>query len=241
MRKKMAFFSVLLLCILMSFAGCGEEEKQIELSEHQKAWIADIDGPMRETLAASAGIIEHMTDEEREARLDGLIERIQTENLDDQQIAYAVRELICEFKIAHMGFSRSKEYIEETDFDVYPIAGKWFGDDFYIIAAAPEYENCVGQRLVAIEGMKLEEVVESYSRILIKETGQAVHNYTQVVEVPLEHTGCILYTTEHEDFSYVLDQRAKDVNKGVEPDVEVCQTYQDYVNGIDTVYQKAVE
>ena len=55
-------------------SGCesNEEKDTIELTEHQKAWIADIDGEMREKLDLSAGITENMTKEERRLWYDFL-------------------------------------------------------------------------------------------------------------------------------------------------------------------------
>lgn len=424
-----------------------EEQRFSALTAHQKAWIADINGEMRKALDLSAGITENMSKEEREKRLDTLIEKIETEQWNDDQIAYYIRQMISDFGIAHMGFGRPDEYCSEKCDVCYPIIGKWFGDDYYIIGTIPEYQEYLGSRLVAIEGKELSEVLKHYDEryanetyawlkscfegyndigfgeadfiylnikedsekstacftferdgrssdvevegIVIKdnqspdfvtiydnmkslpfamgvyveserapftykldeknkafyfqynqcvdssiqgeesgypefkgffaemiqamkdeegkydilvidlringggsemllnqavseygeylnqypikvligkntfsagvdaidtilysfddvslygeETGLAIHNYTGVIENTLPNTGCILYTTDHQDFSYVIQKRQQDLSRGVMPDVEVPLNYEEYIKGIDSVYLRAVQ
>ena len=74
-----------------------------------------------------------------------------------------------------------------------------------------------------------------------EETGLAIHNYTGGIENVLSNTGCILYTADHEDFSYEIDKRAQDLSRGVMPDEEVILDYKEYIEGKDTVYLKAVQ
>lgn len=424
-----------------------EEQRFSALTAHQKAWIADINGEMRKALDLSAGITENMSKEEREKRLDTLIEKIETEQWNDDQIAYYIRQMISDFGIAHMGFGRPDEYCSEKCDVCYPIIGKWFGDDYYIIGTIPEYQEYLGSRLVAIEGKELSEVLKHYDeryanetyawlkscfegyndigfgeadfiylnikedsekstacftferdgrssdvevegvvikdnqspdfvtiydnmkslpfamgvyveserapftykldeknkafyfqynqcvdssmqgeesgypefksffaemiqamkdeegkydilvidlringggsemllnqavseygeylnqypiKVLIgkntfsagvdaidtilysfddvslygEETGLAIHNYTGVIENTLPNTGCVLYTTDHQDFSYVIQKRQQDLSRGVMPDVEVPLNYEEYIKGIDSVYLRAVQ
>lgn len=74
-----------------------------------------------------------------------------------------------------------------------------------------------------------------------EETGLSVHNYTKVKTTILEQTECELKTTQQEDFSYALIDRAEDTSRGVLPDVEIIQTFDDYMLGIDDVYLNAVK
>ena len=74
-----------------------------------------------------------------------------------------------------------------------------------------------------------------------EETGQAVHNYTFIKLVTLPNTHSELWITQHKDFSYVLINRAEDVSMGVLPDVEVIQSFSNYINGIDDVYYEAIK
>lgn len=449
MRKCILTFIIFMVTGLF-LSGCetNKEKNTIELTEHQKAWIADIDGEMREALDLAAGITENMTEEEREKRLDTLVEKIKSEQWNDDQITYYIRQMISDFGIAHMEFKRPDEYCSESNKNCYPIIGKWFGEEYYVIKTLPEYKECLGSKLVAIEGKNLSEVLEKYDqryanetytwlkrcfevynsigfsemdfvylgimkkekntacftfekagktnvvevegidiememekahqyvsiyddmetlpfgervyedsgqapftylldkenrafyfqynectdssiegvesgypefesffdemiktmkakegqydiwivdlrnngggseallnqaiekyeeylrkypiKVLIgmntfsagvdaidtilytfddvtlfgEETGLAIHNYTGGIENVLSNTGCILYTADHEDFSYEIDKRAQDLSRGVMPDEEVILDYKEYIEGKDTVYLKAVQ
>lgn len=68
------------------------------------------------------------------------------------------------------------------------------------------------------------------------ETGMAIHNYTEVKQNVLKNTGCTIYTTAHEDTSMAIDKRAKDISKGVLPDVEIEEKYDDFIQGKDDAY-----
>src|SRR5574344_1472780 len=110
------------LCFLLIIAsicvvGCGKKKNNSKensdnkkLTEHQEAWIKDLDGTFRETLAKSAGVTENMTDDERNQRIDEIIDNIKTKDLNDDEVVYSIRKLISDFKIAHMDFTRSDEY-----------------------------------------------------------------------------------------------------------------------------------
>lgn len=171
MRKFILTFVIFMVTGLF-LSGCesNEEKDTIELTEHQKAWIADIDGEMREKLDLSAGITENMTKEEREKRLDTLIEKIKTERWNDDQITYYIRQMISDFGIAHMDFKRPDEYCSKSNKNCYPIVGKWFGEEYYIIKTLPEYKEYLGSKLVAIEGKDLSEVLEKYDQRYSNET-----------------------------------------------------------------------
>ena len=73
-----------------------------------------------------------------------------------------------------------------------------------------------------------------------EETGLAIHNYTGKITIELKNTGYLLDITGHKDRNYEIYKRTDNVNKGVLPDVEVSQSYEDFINGVDTVYNKAV-
>ena len=77
-----------------------------------------------------------------------------------------------------------------------------------------------------------------------EEAGQAVYNYTGIIESVLENTGGALSVTTRKVFYRELNTRAyvrsEDIYAGVMPDVEVLQTFEGYRNGVDEVYLKAV-
>ena len=49
-----------------------------------------------------------------------------------------------------------------------------------------------------------------------------------------------IYITQQKDYCYEIHKRAEDIHAGVMPDVEVLQTFEGYINGVDEVYLRAV-
>lgn len=165
---KKVFLVLAVLCCIFG-AGCNKNEAQKELTEHQKAWIADIDGALREGLAQAAGVNEFVSAEERNERIDRLIRRIEKAYLEDAEIIAAIQELISDIRIAHMNFYPGADY--QTAYqERYVVCGKWFADGFYIMLTLEENQEWLGSRLVSINGMDLEEVLKLYDRIYSNET-----------------------------------------------------------------------
>ena len=180
-KLKVLFLGMMTVCLL---ASCGWKKKEVkrelteqeemkqeeikqELTEHQKAWIADIDGPLREGLASAAGVNEFLSDEERNERLDALIRRIETEYLDDYEICASIKELISDIRIAHINFTPGNGYAGHKA--IYVVCGQWFADGFYVMGTLEEDKECLGSRLLAVNGIELEEVLKRYDRIYSNE------------------------------------------------------------------------
>lgn len=166
MKKKIGL-GILTVILLISASSVFLIQKQ-SLTEHQKAWISDLEGPFKEVLASSAGINENMTEEERNRRIDEIIEAIRTKHWDDERIGYAVKELISDFQIAHMQFILCDEYAAQSEY--YPIIGKWYGDEYRITETTPEYEQYIGYAIRKINNLDMSEVLKRYDTIIPNET-----------------------------------------------------------------------
>ena len=71
----------------LSSYGIGRSKEYLRL-QHQKAWMKEIDGPLREGLSGAVGVNEFLPEEERNARLDELISQIEEGMWNDVEIAY---------------------------------------------------------------------------------------------------------------------------------------------------------
>jgi len=69
------------------------------------------------------------------------------------------------------------------------------------------------------------------------QTGQKVDNYTEVRNISLKCGWVVGYPTECAYYQNLI-KRASDRQLGVIPDVEVYSTFEDYILGKDTVYEK---
>lgn len=69
-----------------------------------------------------------------------------------------------------------------------------------------------------------------------EESGQAIFNYTNVLPETLPNLKCNIVFPKQVEAMDNVSKRADDVNRGILPDVEVHQTLEDYLNGVDTIY-----
>ena len=74
-----------------------------------------------------------------------------------------------------------------------------------------------------------------------EETGQAVFNYTMVMPYRLHYLNFDFKFPQIVDDLPVLKARAKDIYRGTMPDVEIQESFEDYINGEDTIYNAIYE
>ncbi|MCQ2572267.1 MAG: hypothetical protein MJ182_00040 [Treponema sp.] len=67
-------------------------------------------------------------------------------------------------------------------------------------------------------------------------SGQAIFNYTNILPETLPNLKCNIVFPKQVEAMDNVSKRADDVNRGILPDVEVHQTLEDYLNGVDTIY-----
>lgn len=78
-------------------------------------------------------------------------------------------------------------------------------------------------------------------KIYGEETGISIHGYTDAVSKSLENTDSLFYIASGEYTYSTLAKIQEDVSKGLIPDNYICSRFEDYINGIDDVYNKAIE
>jgi len=163
------YFVLFVLMAFLSSYGIGRSKEYLRL-QHQKAWMKEIDGPLREGLSSAVGVNEFLPEEERNARLDELISQIEEGMWNDDEIAYKIQEIISDIHIAHISFFPALGYRTKNYYTSFVIDGKWFSDGFYILKTLKEDRDCLGGKLLAINGISLEEVLSRYDRIYSNET-----------------------------------------------------------------------
>lgn len=86
----------------------------------------------------------------------------------------------------------------------------------------------------------VEDCLELFPDIKIygDETAQAVDNFTEINQIELDSLGVWLCFPTLDDYVPLLASRAADKKKGVIPDVFVVQTFEDYTDGIDSIYSR---
>lgn len=102
--------------------------------------------------------------------LNKLKKDIKYNKVDENDIFYRMQELSAILNNGHTYCSKISE-------DEYlPIKGKYFEDGFYIVIADSEHKQLLGKKLIAINGVKFEDVEKKYSKIISAENNQWVKN-----------------------------------------------------------------
>lgn len=106
-----------------------------------------------------------------------------------------------------------------------------------------EIDLMIGKNTFSSGYMLIEDCYENCDRVKLygEETGQAIHNYTKVGGYELSSLPWELWVPIAKDYEKMIVEKYGDVVKGVTPDVSVDETYEDYMNGIDTVYQRIID
>ena len=163
-------FLFTIFCGLVGIVGCSKdkEEEEIELSSYQKCWIEDIE-MIRDIFSKTPGIDYRLSNKMRNKEIDDLIDCIKkNEYIEEVTIYYKLCEIISDIEIGHMRIIPSIEF----DTLYYPISGKWFGNDFYIMSTSVEYQEIIGGVLKKINGIDLNEVLNRFDTIVSNENKQ---------------------------------------------------------------------
>ncbi|HKL99843.1 MAG TPA: hypothetical protein VJZ06_08050, partial [Mobilitalea sp.] len=101
----------------------------------------------------------------------------------------------------------------------------------------------IGKNTYSSGYMLIEDCYENCDHVKLygEETGQSIHNCTYARGLKLSSLPWLLYVPIAKGYEKMIVEKYGDVVKGVTPDVSVDQTYEDYMNGIDTVYQRIID
>lgn len=101
----------------------------------------------------------------------------------------------------------------------------------------------VGKNTYSAAFQFVEDCMQLFDEVFIygEETGQAITNYTEIKEIDLPALNCTMVIPTVEDYVPEIKKRYSDLERGIIPDIEVYQTYEDYLNGIDTIYKAICE
>lgn len=147
-------------------------------STWEKKWIEDIDYLKEELKNKHKNLFAYTKEEDFNKdidRLKGLVKE-----LDYEEMKVEISRLVASIKDAHTSFIfPTKRFI--------PLKFYYFNDGIYIINTSKEYENLLFKKVLSIEDMRIEKVLDELSTIISFENeyffkAQSM-KYLQIVEV----------------------------------------------------------
>lgn len=87
-------------------------------------------------------------------------------NLSELEFVLQLQVLITKLGDSHTGIAYPK-YLDKKK--SYPLKLYWLKDGFYVIATHREYENLLGSKLSAINGISINEILKRFEQIIVKD------------------------------------------------------------------------
>lgn len=167
------FIMMCMLCALgikigRTIKGYNTNKIDRKMNKYQQ-WVADME-QLEEVLDSVTGINVRYSGKERKESFSKLKKDIIDKKLDDVDIYFRVREILSDIKINHIGLTEPEEISKRINKYYFPVAGKWFGEEYYIISSDKDNESIIGGKLVSINGLSFEDICKRYDSIIINET-----------------------------------------------------------------------
>lgn len=224
MASSMLFVSVL--------TSCGNTDKnaasQLVLNKHSAEWVESIEHIQNQYPVVAAGEFEFISDNDWMSQLDELKEKVQSENMTDNDIYYSIMEIMAQVKNGHT--SMTCPYLKN---EYVPVMLEYIDGRFYIIAAIEEYSDLIGKELVSVNGHAVSEIFEVYSKTYSYENEQFL--YAKLYSTPISHD-LLVYAGIADDGATSAVIETPDGTTEVK-----IASYNAYVNGeynIVSIYQK---
>lgn len=159
--KKLKLFSIMTL-LIFTLAGCSSTND----SERNQLWIEDIDYLSSTLESKHPNLFFNISKEEYYKK----VEEIKSElpSLTDLEIHCKLKELVSSIGDAHTTYY--KNYSDEDL--IYPTQFTWYKDELRIVRADEKYRDILGMKLVGINDISIEEVIEKMSTIVSYENNQ---------------------------------------------------------------------
>lgn len=150
---KLALIVILTSSLLL---GCDNNEKSISTEQ----WIEDIDYLAGE-LSKRHVVFNYITDEDEFYRKIEALKK-DVPKLNDDEIEVELSRILASIGVAHTGLVPNIEYY-------FPIKLYWFEEGIYLINTTEEYKEALNTKLIRINGMEIDEIVDAVSTVISTE------------------------------------------------------------------------
>jgi len=168
-KDDLIFRSILLILMIFLLGGCGSQTAETPTLENQtslptvsvsinpaaEAWQEDLTFFSDSIKSIHPNPFKHLPEGEFDQMVQTL--RNQLEKLSNDQIMVELMKITAALEDGHTFLTPLQEL---TGFQMYPLRLYLFEDGLYVIDAQAPYDEAVGQRVVSIGGMDVDEVLE---------------------------------------------------------------------------------
>lgn len=157
-KRYVSIINLALITILTSslLLGCDNNEKSISTEQ----WIEDIDY-LAEELPKRQIDFDSITDEEEFNRKIEALKK-DVPKLNDDEIEVEISKILASIGVSHTSMALNIEYY-------YPIKFYWFEEGIYLINTTEDYKEAINSKLIKINGMDIDGIVDSISPVIAAE------------------------------------------------------------------------
>lgn len=162
--KIFKFVSIINILILLVFIiGCSNK-----INENAQVYLDDLD-IIDTTLImhTSSSLFNNCSQEQYDNKLNSLKNDIQTKNMTNNEINCRIRELCAMLNNSHISYNPTN-----MQYKVFPIQGKYFGDDFCITNIEEKNSEALGGKLIEVNDIPFSNIENKYDSIISNENIQ---------------------------------------------------------------------
>ena len=151
----------LVIIILIVSVACKNTQRGINISNYQ----IDIQYLKDSLPAKHPNLFFHQSKKEFHKNLDFIASEQNLSKKNESQILMQLREATAQLGDPHTNFG-FYDLLDQEGY--YPIELFWFEDGIWITGASDEYQKAIGKKLVAINNIPIERVIENVSNVVPK-------------------------------------------------------------------------
>ncbi len=202
MKSKFCIFMIFILMLTLSSCSSIKDKPSLNnKTPSKKQWIEDIDF-LKNTLAKKHINAYHTISKEDYAK-KFIDLKSDVLKLEDYEIKLRIAQIVASIGDAHT----SSQLNFDTGTGFYPFELSWLGKDLKVLAIDKSYSDIIGNSLIAINNMPIEDVIANVNTLISHENNQWIKlNNVQLIKSPEVLKFLEIATEDTAEFTFIDDK-----------------------------------
>lgn len=237
MRKNL--YVIVILCIAIILSSCsaskGNTSSNSDVSKLTKQqWIDDIDYLEKNLSEKHYNVYHTITKENYEKKFSNLEKEVP--KLNDSEIKLKLAQIVASIGDAHTSLQLG---YQEGD-KLYPLSVYWFGNELKVIAIDKGHEDVIGNNLIAINDIPIEEVMDKVNTLISHENKQWL-KYINITYIKIPEVLKLFGITKEDTTEFTFsDDKDNKTNIKLSPDVTINGKIENLIEVKNLIINKSV-
>lgn len=169
--KILKFIAIINIFICVTYLiGCSNK-----VNENSQGYLDDLD--LIDTtliMHTSKNLFINCSQEEYDNELNSLKNDVKTKYMTNNEINCRIKKLCSMLNNSHISYTPAN-----SEYKIFPIQGRYFGDDFYITNIEQKNSEALGGKLIEINDIPFSDIEEKYDSIISNENKQRLRSKIQ--------------------------------------------------------------